>query len=145
MKRSLGILIFLAVALGLNAQDQETPKKKMLKQWTLSSDFSEEVLLPFDTVFSLFHRYRLADRYSSLNATLGNYGLPFYQINFFDRITDPDKFLYAYYYPLMHHPDKAVFMNTCMVLRSTTGNLGTDFQDTSFTKREQIPELRTNI
>jgi hypothetical protein len=112
MKRSLGILFFLAVALGLNAQDQETPKKKMLKQWTLSSDFSEEVLLPFDTVFSLFHRYRLADRYSSLNATLGNYGLPFYQINFFDRITDPDKFLYAYYYPLMHHPDKAVFMNT---------------------------------
>ena len=111
MKRGLAILIFISFALGLNAQEKEAPKKKMLRQWTLSSDFSEEVALPFDTVFSLFHRYRLTDRYSSLNATLGNYGLPFYQLNFFDRITDPDKFLYAHYFPLMHHPDNAIFMN----------------------------------
>jgi hypothetical protein len=104
--------MLLVITLGLIAQDQEAPKQRILKQWTLSSDFTEEVVLPFDTVFSLFHRYRLADRYSSLNATLGNYGLPFYQINFFDRISDPDKFLYAHYYPFMFLPDKAVFMNT---------------------------------
>lgn len=84
----------------------------MIKQYNLSADLSEEVSIPFDTVFSLFNRYRIADRYSSFNATLGNYGLPFYQINFFDRIRDPDKFLYSNYYPLMHLPDKAVFMNT---------------------------------
>ena len=58
-------------------------------------DFSEEVSIPVDTVFSLFNRFRIADRYSPVNATLGNYGLPFYQINFFDRVTDPDKFLYS--------------------------------------------------
>jgi len=97
---------------GLFAQEKEAPKKRILKQWTLSSDFTEEIILPFDTVFSLCNRYRLADRYSSLNVTLGNYGLPFYQINFFDRITDPDKFLYSYYYPLMHHSENALFMNT---------------------------------
>jgi hypothetical protein len=112
MKQSLAILILLVVTLGLSAQDQIATKKKILKQWTLSSDYSEEVIVPFDTVFSLFHRSRLADKYSSLNATLGNYGLPFYQINFFDRISDPDKFLYAYYYPFMFLPDKALFMNT---------------------------------
>ena len=87
-------------------------KPRILRQWQLSSDFSEEVPIAFDTVFSLFHRYRATDKYSSFNATLGNYGLPFYQINFFDRVTDPDKFLYSYYYPLMHVPERAVFMNT---------------------------------
>ena len=112
MKRSLSILLLVLVTPGLFAQEKEAPKKKILKQWTLSSDFTEEIALPFDTVFSLCHRYRLADRYSPLNATLGNYGLPFYQINYFDRITDPDKFLYAYYYPLMHQTENALFMNT---------------------------------
>jgi hypothetical protein len=103
----------IPVSSKLNTQKQDTLKKpRILKQWQLSGDFSEEVALPFDTVFSLFNRYRVTDRYSPYNATLGNYGLPFYQINFFDRITDPDKFLYSAYYPFMHVPDKAVFMNT---------------------------------
>ena len=35
-----------------------------------------------------------------------------YQMNFFDRITNPDMFLYDYYYPFMHLTDNAVFMNT---------------------------------
>jgi hypothetical protein len=86
--------------------------KRILRQWNLSPDFTEEVNNPIDTVFSLFNRFKIADRYSPVNATLGNYGLPFYQINYFDRITDPDKFLYSAYYPLMHLPDKALFMNT---------------------------------
>jgi hypothetical protein len=96
----------------LFGQKQDTIKPKILKQWNLSSDFTEEVIIPFDTVFSLFNQYRLADKFSPLNATLGSYGLPFYQINFFDRITDPDKFLYSYYYPLMYQPEKYIFMNT---------------------------------
>lgn len=78
----------------------------------MNRDFSEEIQIPFDTIFSLFNRYRTTDRYSPLNATLGNYGLPFYQLNFFDRITDPDEYLYASYLPLMYIPRRAVFMNT---------------------------------
>jgi hypothetical protein len=112
MKRSLAILVLMIFTMGIRAQEKEAPKKRILKQWTLTSDFAEEAALPFDTVFSLFHRYRLTDRNSLINATLGNYGLPFYQMNFFDRVTDPDKFLYAHYFPLMHHTDNAVFMNT---------------------------------
>jgi len=112
MIRHISIILLLAFSSGLYAQKQDTLKPRILKQWHLSSDFSEEVVIPFDTVFSLFNRYRIADRYSSVNATLGNYGLPFYQISFFDRITDPDKFLYSSYYPFMHVPDNAVFMNT---------------------------------
>jgi hypothetical protein len=112
MKRIFSILLLVFVPFGLSAQKKDAPKQKIVKQWTLSPDFSEEVSLPFDTVFSLFHRYRLSDRYSPLNATLGNYGLPFYQINFFDRIFDPDEFIYTYYYPFMYLPVKNVFMNT---------------------------------
>jgi len=112
MIRYISIILLLAFSSGLFAQKQDTLKPRILKQWHLSSDFSEEVNFPFDTVFSLFNRFRIADRYSSVNATLGNYGLPFYQINFFDRVTDPDKFLYSSYYPFMYVPDKAVFMNT---------------------------------
>jgi len=87
-------------------------KKKIIREWRLSEDFSTEVPLKMDTVFSLFHRNKLADKYSPVNATLGNYGLPFYQLDFFDRITNPDEFLYKYYYPLMHLPGNAKFMNT---------------------------------
>ena len=94
-------------------QKQDTVKKeRILRLWHLSSDYSEEVPVVFDTVFSLFNRYKITDKYSPVNANLGSYGLPFYQINFFDRITDPDKFLYNMYYPLMHVPDNAVFLNT---------------------------------
>ena len=112
MIREISILLLLSVPLGLSAQKQEVPKQKILKQWNLSSDFTEEIIVPFDTLFSLYHRYRISDKYSPLNATLGSYGLPFYQINYFDRIKDPDKFLYTSYYPFMYLPDKAVFMNT---------------------------------
>ena len=112
MIRHISIIVLLTFSSGLYAQKQDTLKPRILKQWHLSSDFSEEETFPFDTVFSLFNRFRIADKYSSVNASLGNYGLPFYQINFFDRITDPDKFLYSSYYPFMYVPDKALFMNT---------------------------------
>jgi hypothetical protein len=138
MIRHLSIVLLFAFSSGLYAQkaDEKAPaisekpqqvvsakkasgqkqdsvkRKRILRQWNLSPDYSEEVNSPIDTVFSLCNRFRIADRYSPVNATLGNYGLPFYQINFFDRITDPDKFLYSYYYPFMYTPDKALFMNT---------------------------------
>jgi hypothetical protein len=112
MRRDIVILLILSISFSLSAQKQDTLKPKILKEWNLSSDFTEEVIIPFDTVFSLFNRYRLADKYSPLNTTLGSFGLPFYQINFFDRVTDPDKFLFSYYYPLMYQPEKYVFMNT---------------------------------
>jgi len=112
MKRYSLILLFLCCSFILHGQQQDTVKHRTITQWNLSSDLTEVVPVPFDTVFSLFNRYRLADRYSPINATLGNYGLPFYQINFFDRINDPDKFLCNYYYPIMYQPERYVFMNT---------------------------------
>jgi hypothetical protein len=139
MIRQISIILLLAISSGLYAQKktiipsssntlkqdslkipvisktqkQDSVKKpRILREWTLSHDYSEEVNIPIDTVFSLSNRFKLADKYSPVNASLGNYGLPFYQLSFFDRITDPDKFLYSYYYPLMHLPSNTVFTNT---------------------------------
>ncbi len=125
MKRQIFIILLLAISTGLYAQESNVVQSMpiaqkrdtvrmptVIKEWKLSSDFTEEVNLPFDTVFSLSNRFKIADKFSPVNASLGNYGLPFYQLNFFDRITDPDKFLYAYYYPFMFVPEKATFMTT---------------------------------
>jgi hypothetical protein len=136
MIRHISIVLLLVFSSGLYAQKQNliptrskqdsiinsrssntlktdsAKKPRVLKEWTLSPDYSEEVNIPIDTVFSLSNRVKIADKYSPVNASPGNYGLPFYQLSFFDRIIDPDKFLYAYYYPLMHLPSNTVFMNT---------------------------------
>ena len=125
MNRNILIIFLLAISSGLFAQNtsvvpsayypqkpDSVRKPRILKEWNLSADYSEEVPLAFDTVFSLSNRFKIADKYSPVNATLGNYGLPFYQLSFFDRITDPDRFLYSSYYPFMHIPSNAVFMNT---------------------------------
>jgi hypothetical protein len=82
------------------------------RQWTLSPDFTTEIAVPLDTAFSLFHRYRVADQHSDFNAYTGNYGLPLYQINFFDREWKPDRFLYAHYMPFMFTPANTLFLNT---------------------------------
>ena len=62
----------------------------------------------------LFNRYRVADLYSPVNVMLGNYGLPYYPINFFDRLSDPDKYLYFYHYGFMHLNENALFNNLQM-------------------------------
>ena len=113
LKKIIFILIF-AIPAVLTAQKPDTTLPVIKRQWKLSPDFTEEITVPVDTSFSLFHRNKLTDKFSPFNAYPGNYGLPLYQINFFDRIADPDMFLYSNYYPFMHLPDNALFMNTQM-------------------------------
>jgi hypothetical protein len=93
------------------AAEAQTPER-ITRQYRLTKDFAATDEVPFDTAFSLFHRQRVTDRYSPFNAYQGNYGLPLYQINYFDRVRDPDYYLYQNYYPFMHIPAKATFMET---------------------------------
>ena len=94
------------------SREPDTTFKKGSRQWTLSADYTTEIPVLLDTAFSLFHRYRITDKLSDFNAYTGNYGLPLYQINFFDREWRPDRFLYLYYMPFMHTPAKTLFVNT---------------------------------
>lgn len=91
---------------------QDTAFKSGTRQWTLSPDFTTEIAVPLDTAFSLFHRYRVTDKQSDFNAFTGNYGLPLYQINFFDREWKPDMFLSAHYMPFMFTPANTLFLNS---------------------------------
>lgn len=86
--------------------------KRTTRIWTLSADYTAEVPVNLDTAFFLFHRYRITDKFSEFNAYPGNYGLPLYQINFFDRDWNPDRYLYSYYLPFMYTPAKTRFINT---------------------------------
>jgi hypothetical protein len=111
LKKILFILI-IACPTVLRAQKPDTTLPVIKRQWTLSPDYAEEIDVPVDTSFSLFHRHKLADKFSPFNAYGGNAGLPLYQIDFFERITDPDMFLYSNYYPYLHVPGNSLFMNT---------------------------------
>ncbi len=82
-----------------------------VRQFRLTRDYTVAERIDIDTAFTHFHRSRIADSFSPFNAYPGNYGLPFYQINFFDRVHDPDKFLYRYYYPFIYTPERAIFMD----------------------------------
>jgi hypothetical protein len=74
MKRIIPILLILSASSLLSAQHDLKPSKpKIIRQWHLSEDYTEEITMPFDTVFSLFHRFRIADRQSPVNAYLGNH------------------------------------------------------------------------
>jgi hypothetical protein len=95
----------------MKADSMKAPKPRIIKQWNLSHDFVDEVPVVFDTLSYLFNRYRVADLYSPVNAMLGNYGLPYYSLSFFDRLTDPDKYLYYHQYGFMHLNDNALFNN----------------------------------
>lgn len=118
------LIVLLVIPSVLTAQKPDTLKARTTRQWTLSPDYTEEVKIPLDTAFSLFHRNRRADKYSPFNAYPGNYGLPLYQINFFDRSDDPDMFLYRYYYPFMHLPSNPVFTNTHVPFTEFTWSYG---------------------
>jgi Putative porin len=97
---------------GMPSRLRDTTRVRGSRQWTLSEDYTTEISLPLDTAFSLFHRHRITDRLSDFNAYTGNYGLPVYPINFFDREWKPDRFIYSYYLPFMHTPANTRFMNT---------------------------------
>jgi hypothetical protein len=114
MLKNIIFILILAIPSVSAAQKQDTIRPVLKKQWSLSSDYTEEITVPVDTAFSLFHRHKLADKFSPFNVSLGNYGLPMYQINFFERSINPELFLKGGYFPFMHLPENALFMNTQM-------------------------------
>jgi len=42
---------------GYSPENRDTITPVVKKQWTLSKDYSEEIDVPVDTTFSLFHRH----------------------------------------------------------------------------------------
>lgn len=110
MKRVVFFVFLSAAAIFFKAAGQSVEPRT--RQYRLTEDFSDISPVDIDTSFLLFHRHRISDKYSAFNAYPGNYGLPLVQINFFDRVRDPDYFLYQYYIPFLYLPSNALFMDT---------------------------------
>ena len=130
------------------ARRPDTIIAKTTRQWTLSSDYTEEITIPLDTTFSLFNHYRKTDKYSDFNAYLGNYGLPLYQINFFDRQWEPDRYLYTYYFPFMYTPANTRFVNTHVPFTElvwTTGGGRTKAEQTFRVRHSQNISRKLNF
>ena len=112
MRLFIAHIALLIIPIAIYGADADTTKYHVTRTWTLSKDYTTEINIPLDTAFSLFQRHRITDKYSDFNAYPGNYGLPLYQINFFDREWNPDKFLYYYYLPFMYTPSNPLYVNT---------------------------------
>ena len=102
----------MPLALQAKPDTAKTKKPKIIKEWTLSSDFTSEIPVEIDTTFEEFYRYRKTDKLSDFNFYPGNYGQPLYQLNFFDRDMVPDDFLFSYYKPYMFSTSNLLFINT---------------------------------
>ena len=108
----VGYIVLLVAATFVFEKAGAQSVSQTMRQYSLAKDFTSTVAIDIDTAFALAHRVRKTDRYSAFNAYPGNYGLPLYQIDFFDRTRNPDHFLYQYYYPFMYTPASAIFMDT---------------------------------
>jgi|WetSurMetagenome_2_1015567.scaffolds.fasta_scaffold18499_2 hypothetical protein len=130
------------------ADTSKIKKPKIIRQWTLSSDYTTEIPLTLDTLFSEFNHYRKTDKASDFNFYPGNYGQPVYQLNFFDRDWSPDQYLYSYYKPYMFTPSNLLFFNTQVPFTELVFNFGGQkaYAEQSFSlKHSQNVNRRLNI
>ncbi|HNX66755.1 MAG TPA: putative porin [Bacteroidales bacterium] len=142
MRRTILYLLFISLSAGVLGQESfprlgepkrplhsqmkadTTKKPKIIRRWTLSSDYTNEIPLDIDTAFDEFHHYRKTDKVSAFNIYPGNYGLAVYQLNYFDRDWSPDDYLYSYYKPYMFTPSNPVFFNTQVPFTELIFNYG---------------------
>jgi hypothetical protein len=80
--------------------------------YTLSSDYAETVAVDFDTVITGFQEYRKIDKITPFYASLGNYGLPLLELDFFKRNSVYDHQVYQFLKPYMHHTGNKTFIDT---------------------------------
>ncbi|MEA1885616.1 MAG: putative porin [Bacteroidota bacterium] len=117
MKRALIYIILFSVSLNTFAQRSKIPEKAdtvshITKQYKLNETYTEIVYVPLDTVVNKFHRHKKTEKISPFFQTLGNYGLPYVEMNFFDRPVDPEYFIYRHVKYFMHHAGNKFYVDT---------------------------------
>lgn len=90
----------------------DTAHVRKTRMYSLSDDFTTIVPLKMDTMITDFQDHKVINRYTPFYASLGNYGLPVLELDFFKRNIDQDNFVYRHYLPYMHHPGNKVFIDT---------------------------------
>jgi hypothetical protein len=112
MIRNLISLLLVFSTMALSAQNDTVAEKRVTRMYSLSRGFTEMVPVDMDTVITGFQEYRVTDRITPFNTTLGNYGLPVIETDFFRRNRDFDHYPYRYIKPYMHHTGNNTFIDT---------------------------------
>jgi len=82
------------------------------KQYKLNETYTDLIYVPLDTLVGTFHRYKKTEEVSPFFQSLGNYGLPYVEIDFFDRPVDPEYFIYRHLRYFMHHAGNLMYVDT---------------------------------
>ncbi|MBN1388314.1 MAG: putative porin [Bacteroidales bacterium] len=117
MKRELIYITLLSVSLNAFAQEGKIPEKAdsvthSTRQYKLDNAYTEINYVPLDTVVDTFHRHEKTEDISPFFQGLGNYGLPYMEIDFFDRPVDPEYFIYRNLRYFMHHAGNKLYIDT---------------------------------
>ncbi len=94
------------------AQQDSTGIIRITRQYSLSEDYTQIVPMDIDTALSGFQEYRILDKQSPFYSSLGNYGLPIEEFDFFRRVYNPDEFIYRNYKAYMSHTGNKVYIDT---------------------------------
>ncbi len=117
MNRALIYITFLSVSLNAFAQEGSIREKDdsvthVSRQYRLNDTYTEIIDIPLDTLVDTFHRYKKTEEISPFFQGLGNYGLPYVEIDFFDRPVDPEYFIYRHLRYYMHHAGNKLYVDT---------------------------------
>lgn len=124
MKRYCLYILFVLLSSVMQGQGDTIGPVHITRMYALSDDYSEVVKVDFDTLIGGFQEYRLADKLTPLYNSLGNYGLPLQEIDFFRRNSNPDQYLYRFLGPYMHHTGNSIFIDTQVPFTELRFNFG---------------------
>jgi len=111
------------------AQRDTTVVKRKTRQYTLSEDYTDTIAHAMDTMLTDFQFKKVINKHTPFYSSLGNYGLPILELDFFKRNTDPDRFLYRHYLPYMHTTGNKVFIDTQIPFSEIVFTYGGDRTD----------------
>jgi hypothetical protein len=112
MIRNLIYLLLVFSTFPLSAQNDTVAEKRVARMFSLSGGYTEVVPVDMDTLITGFQEYRVTDRVTPFYTTLGNYGLPLLETDFFRRNRDFDHYPYRHIKPYMHHTGNNTFIDT---------------------------------
>jgi len=112
MRKLIPLVLFLAATITTAAQQDSTGVVRITRQYSLSEDYTRVIPVPMDTALSGFQEHKILDKQSPFYSSLGNYGLPVEEFDFFRRTYDPDQFIYRHYKPYMSHLGNKIYIDT---------------------------------
>lgn len=131
MKGVLVYITLLFLPLYLSAQEGQSSAgtdsvRHVTRQYKLNETYTALVDVPLDTLINTFHRYRRTEEISPFFQELGNYGLPYTEIDFFDRPFNPDVFIYRHLRHYMHHAGNKLYVDTQVPFTELKWTFGDD-------------------